>query len=78
MAVPREFGGLGYSLFHVSQETRRLARYALATALATGAWRIVDRAMDLSGGFGMFKKSEPMDKPQSAICDLQSAINYSR
>jgi alkylation response protein AidB-like acyl-CoA dehydrogenase len=23
-----------------------------------GAWRIVDRAMDLSGGFGMFKKSE--------------------
>jgi alkylation response protein AidB-like acyl-CoA dehydrogenase len=24
----------------------------------TGAWRIVDLAMDLSGGFGMFKKSE--------------------
>ena len=24
----------------------------------TGAWRVVDRAMDLSGGFGMFKKSE--------------------
>jgi alkylation response protein AidB-like acyl-CoA dehydrogenase len=24
----------------------------------TGAWHIVDRAMDLSGGFGMFKKSE--------------------
>jgi alkylation response protein AidB-like acyl-CoA dehydrogenase len=23
-----------------------------------GAWRIVDRALDLSGGFGMFKKSE--------------------
>ena len=23
-----------------------------------GAWRIVDRAMDISGGFGMFKKSE--------------------
>jgi alkylation response protein AidB-like acyl-CoA dehydrogenase len=23
-----------------------------------GAWRIVDRAMDTSGGFGMFKKSE--------------------
>src|SRR5574338_42760 len=23
-----------------------------------GAWRVVDRAMDLSGGFGMFKKSE--------------------
>jgi alkylation response protein AidB-like acyl-CoA dehydrogenase len=24
----------------------------------TGAWRVVDRAMDLSGGFGMFKKHE--------------------
>jgi alkylation response protein AidB-like acyl-CoA dehydrogenase len=24
----------------------------------TAAWRVVDRAMDLSGGFGMFKKSE--------------------
>jgi alkylation response protein AidB-like acyl-CoA dehydrogenase len=23
-----------------------------------GAWRVVDRAMDVSGGFGMFKKSE--------------------
>ena len=23
-----------------------------------GAWRIADRALDLSGGFGMFKKSE--------------------
>jgi len=23
-----------------------------------GSWRIVDRAMDVSGGFGMFKKSE--------------------
>ena len=23
-----------------------------------GAWKIVDRAMDISGGFGMFKKSE--------------------
>jgi alkylation response protein AidB-like acyl-CoA dehydrogenase len=23
-----------------------------------GAWRVVDRAMDISGGFGMFKKSE--------------------
>lgn len=23
-----------------------------------GAWRVVDRALDLSGGFGMFKKSE--------------------
>jgi alkylation response protein AidB-like acyl-CoA dehydrogenase len=24
----------------------------------TGAWRVLDRVMDLSGGFGMFKKSE--------------------
>jgi alkylation response protein AidB-like acyl-CoA dehydrogenase len=24
----------------------------------TGSWRVLDRAMDLSGGFGMFKKSE--------------------
>jgi len=35
MAVPREFGGLGYSLHQVAQETRRLAMYAPATALAT-------------------------------------------
>ena len=35
MAVPREFGGLGFSLHQVAQETRRLAMYAPATALAT-------------------------------------------
>ena len=35
MAVPKEFGGLGYSLHQVAQETRRLAMYAPATALAT-------------------------------------------
>jgi alkylation response protein AidB-like acyl-CoA dehydrogenase len=35
MAVPAEFGGLGYSLHQVAQETRRLAMYAPATALAT-------------------------------------------
>ena len=35
MAVPREFGGLGYSLHQVAQETRRVAMYAPATALAT-------------------------------------------
>ena len=23
-----------------------------------GAWKVVDRALDISGGFGMFKKSE--------------------
>jgi alkylation response protein AidB-like acyl-CoA dehydrogenase len=35
MAVPRDFGGLGYSLAEVCQETRRLAYHAPATALAT-------------------------------------------
>ena len=35
MAVPKEFGGLGYSLHQVAQETRRLAMYAPPTALAT-------------------------------------------
>jgi alkylation response protein AidB-like acyl-CoA dehydrogenase len=34
MSVPKEFGGLGYSLAEVSRETRRLAMYAPATALA--------------------------------------------
>ena len=33
MAIPKEFGGLGYSLHQAHQETRRLARYAPATAL---------------------------------------------
>ena len=35
MAVPKEFGGLGYSLHQVAQQTRRVAMYAPATALAT-------------------------------------------
>jgi alkylation response protein AidB-like acyl-CoA dehydrogenase len=34
MAVPREFGGLGMNLVEVGRETRRLAHYAPATALA--------------------------------------------
>jgi alkylation response protein AidB-like acyl-CoA dehydrogenase len=29
-----------------------------AAQLVEAAWRIADRALDLSGGFGMFKKSE--------------------
>jgi alkylation response protein AidB-like acyl-CoA dehydrogenase len=33
MAIPKEFGGLGYSLHQAHQETRRLAKYAPATAL---------------------------------------------
>jgi alkylation response protein AidB-like acyl-CoA dehydrogenase len=34
MAVPKDFGGLGYTLADVARETRRLAMYAPATALA--------------------------------------------
>jgi alkylation response protein AidB-like acyl-CoA dehydrogenase len=34
MAIPREFGGLGMNLAEVGRETRRLAQYAPATALA--------------------------------------------
>jgi alkylation response protein AidB-like acyl-CoA dehydrogenase len=33
MTIPKEFGGLGYSLHQAHQETRRLARHAPATAL---------------------------------------------
>ena len=35
MAVPKELGGLGFSLADVARETRRLASYAPATALGT-------------------------------------------
>jgi len=35
MAVPKEFGGRGYSLAESCRETRRLASYAPATALGT-------------------------------------------
>jgi alkylation response protein AidB-like acyl-CoA dehydrogenase len=34
LALPKEFGGLGYTLADVARETRRLAMYAPATALA--------------------------------------------
>jgi alkylation response protein AidB-like acyl-CoA dehydrogenase len=34
MAIPRELGGLGMNLAEVAKETRRLAYYAPATALA--------------------------------------------
>ncbi|HWF84078.1 MAG TPA: acyl-CoA dehydrogenase family protein [Vicinamibacterales bacterium] len=34
MAIPEKFGGLGWSLVDVARETRRLAQYAPATALA--------------------------------------------
>jgi alkylation response protein AidB-like acyl-CoA dehydrogenase len=35
MAVPRELGGLGFTLAEVARETRRVATYAPATALGT-------------------------------------------
>jgi len=35
MAIPEDLGGLGYSLSEVTQQERRLAYYAPATALAT-------------------------------------------
>ena len=34
MALPREFGGLGMNVAEVGRETRKLAMYAPATALA--------------------------------------------
>ena len=40
MAVPKEFGGLGFSLAEVGRETRRLAQYAPATALCLNMGRI--------------------------------------
>jgi alkylation response protein AidB-like acyl-CoA dehydrogenase len=57
MAVPPEFGGRGFSLARVGEQTRRLAYYAPATALAlnmhhywvgTAAdlWRSGDRSLE--------------------------------
>jgi alkylation response protein AidB-like acyl-CoA dehydrogenase len=57
MAVPRELGGLGYSLADVARETRRLANYAPATALcinmhnywvgvASDLWRSGDKSIE--------------------------------
>jgi alkylation response protein AidB-like acyl-CoA dehydrogenase len=57
MAVPREFGGLGYTLAQVARETRRLAEYAPATALglnmhtywvglAADVWRSGDKSVE--------------------------------
>ena len=57
MAVPKEFGGLGYSLADVGRETRRLAEYAPATALcinmhhywvglAADVWRSGDKSVE--------------------------------
>lgn len=57
MAVPKEFGGLGFSLVDVGRETRRLAEYAPATALglnmhnywvgdAADAWRSGDKSVE--------------------------------
>jgi alkylation response protein AidB-like acyl-CoA dehydrogenase len=57
MAIPQEFGGLGWSLVEVGRETRRLAQYAPATALALNmhnywvgdaadAWRSGDKSVE--------------------------------
>jgi alkylation response protein AidB-like acyl-CoA dehydrogenase len=57
MAVPKEFGGLGMNLAQVGRETRRLAQYAPATALALNmhnywvgdaadAWRSGDKSVE--------------------------------
>jgi alkylation response protein AidB-like acyl-CoA dehydrogenase len=57
VALPREFGGLGMNLAQVGRETRRLALYAPATALALNmhnywvgdaadAWRNGDRSLE--------------------------------
>jgi alkylation response protein AidB-like acyl-CoA dehydrogenase len=57
MAIPLEFGGLGFTLADVARETRRLAAYAPATALcinmhnywvgtAADTWRTGDRSVE--------------------------------
>ena len=57
MAVPRELGGSGLSMFEVCREQRRLGQYAAATALATNMhlywtgvaadlWRTGDRSLE--------------------------------
>jgi alkylation response protein AidB-like acyl-CoA dehydrogenase len=57
MAIPREFGGLGFRLAEVARETRRLAGYAPATALcinmhnywvgtAADSWRNGDKSVE--------------------------------
>jgi len=57
MAVPRELGGLGFTLADVARETRRVATYAPATALGTNMhnywvgvaadlWRAGDKSLE--------------------------------
>ncbi|HEY7055150.1 MAG TPA: acyl-CoA dehydrogenase family protein [Vicinamibacterales bacterium] len=57
MAVPRELGGLGYTLAEVARQTRRLASYAPATALCINmhnywvgdvadVWRSGDKSLE--------------------------------
>jgi alkylation response protein AidB-like acyl-CoA dehydrogenase len=57
MAVPTDFGGLGFTLADVARETRRVATYAPATALGTNmhnywvgvaadVWRTGDRSLE--------------------------------
>jgi len=57
MSLPKEFGGLGYTLAQAGRETRRLANYAPATALclnmhhywvgtAADVWRSGDKSVE--------------------------------
>jgi alkylation response protein AidB-like acyl-CoA dehydrogenase len=57
MAIPKEFGGFGFTLAEVARETRQLAGYAPATALcinmhnywigtAADSWRKGDRSVE--------------------------------
>ncbi|HEY3886676.1 MAG TPA: acyl-CoA dehydrogenase family protein [Vicinamibacterales bacterium] len=57
MALPKEFGGLGYTLHQAHRETRRLAGYAPATALcinmhhywvgtAADSWRMGNKSVE--------------------------------
>jgi alkylation response protein AidB-like acyl-CoA dehydrogenase len=57
MAIPKELGGLGYTLAEAAREARRLAQYAPATALgmnmhtywvgvAADSWRMGDKSVE--------------------------------
>ncbi|MGE5815339.1 MAG: acyl-CoA dehydrogenase family protein [Acidobacteriota bacterium] len=62
-----ELEAIGAHLDHIAHEWSTGVNHGMAWPLkiisakyhaVEAAWRVVDRAMDLSGGFGMFKKSE--------------------
>ncbi len=62
MPIPKEMGGYGMTMEEVMQQQRQLAYHAAPTALALNMhlyWMgsIADRALELSGGFGIFPAS---------------------